>query len=52
MISQKERWRSWQLTLGVDDEQNELSDRDRRLNAALSSLYDSGLEKRRGGLGA
>ncbi len=52
MISQKERWRRWQLALGVDDEQNELSDRDRRLNAALSALYDSGTEKRRGGLGA
>jgi Mg-chelatase subunit ChlD len=52
MISQKERWRRWQLALGVDDEQNELSERDRRLNAALSALYDSGTEKRRGGLGA
>lgn len=52
MISQKERWRRWQLALGVDDEQNELSDRDRRINAALSALYDSGTEKRRGGLGA
>ena len=52
MIPQKERWRRWQLALGVDDEQNELSDRDRRLNAALSALYDSGTEKRRGGLGA
>jgi Mg-chelatase subunit ChlD len=52
MISQKERWRRWQLTLGVDDEQNELSDRDRRLNAALSALYDNGMQKRRGGLGA
>jgi len=52
MISQKERWRRWQLALGVDDEQNELSDHDRRLNAALSALYDSGNEKRRGGLGA
>jgi Mg-chelatase subunit ChlD len=52
MISQKERWRRWQLALGVDDEQNELSDRDRRLNAALSALYDTGTEKRRGGLGA
>src|SRR6185312_8133298 len=52
MISQKERWRRWQLALGVDDEQNELSERDRRLNAALSALYDSGSEKRRGGLGA
>ena len=52
MISQKERWRRWQLALGVDDGQNELSDRDRRLNAALSALYDSGAEKRRAGLGA
>jgi Mg-chelatase subunit ChlD len=52
VISQKERWRRWQLALGVDDEQNELSERDRRLNAALSALYDSGTEKRRGGLGA
>jgi Mg-chelatase subunit ChlD len=52
MTSQKERWRRWQLALGVNDEQNELSDRDRRLNAALSALYDSGTEKRRGGLGA
>jgi len=50
MISQKERWRRWQLAL--DDEKNELSDRDRRLNTALSALYDSGSEKRRGGLGA
>ena len=52
MISQKERWRRWQLALGVEDEQNELSDRDRRLNTALSALYDSSNEKRRGGLGA
>jgi len=52
MISQKERWRRWQLALGVQDDQNELSDRDQRLNAALSALYDSGTEKRRGGLGA
>lgn len=52
MISQKERWRRWQLALGVDDEQNELSERDQRVNAALSALYDSGNEKRRGGLGA
>jgi Mg-chelatase subunit ChlD len=52
MISQQERWRRWQLAVGVEDEQNELSDRDRRLNAALSALYDSSTEKRRGGLGA
>jgi len=52
MISSKERWRRWQLALGVDDEQNELSDRDLRLNAALSALYNIGTERRRGGLGA
>ena len=52
MISQKERWRRWQLALGVEDDQNELSDRDQRLNVALSALYDGGTEKRRGGLGA
>jgi len=52
MISQKERWRRWQLALGVDDEKNELSERDRRLNTALSALYDNGTEKRRGGLGS
>ena len=46
MISQKERWRRWQLALGVADEQNELSDRDRRINAALSALYDSGSSPR------
>jgi Mg-chelatase subunit ChlD len=52
MISQTERGRRWRLALGVDDEPNELSERDRRLNAALSALYDRGTEKRRGGLGA
>jgi hypothetical protein len=51
MISQQERWRRWQLAIGADDEQNELSDRDRRLNLALSALYENN-EKRRGGLGA
>ena len=52
MISEKERRRRWQLAVGVDDKENELSERDRRLNAALSALYDGGSEKRRGGLGA
>jgi hypothetical protein len=52
MISEQERRRRWELAIGVDDEKNELSDRDQRLNAALSALYDSGAEKRRGGLGA
>jgi Mg-chelatase subunit ChlD len=51
MISPKERWRRWQLAVGVEEEQSELSDRDRRLNAALSALYESGAPKRRGGLG-
>ncbi len=52
MISRQERWRRWQLATGVEEEQNGLSDRDRRLNAALSALYDSGTEKRKGGIGA
>lgn len=52
MISPKERWRRWQLALGVEEEGNELSERDRRLNAALSALYDSAPGKRRGGMGA
>lgn len=52
MISDKERWRRWQLALGAEDENNELSQGDRRLSAALSALYDSGSEKRRGSLGA
>jgi len=54
MIAQNERWRRWQLALGGDEEQeqNALSDRDRRLGAALSALYGSGSGKGRGGLGA
>jgi len=52
MISQQERWRLWQLAIGTEDEPNRLSGRDRRLNAALSALYDTGKEKRKGGLGA
>ena len=51
MISQQERWRRWQLALGVEDEQNQLSERDGRLNAALSALYESS-GKRKGGIGA
>jgi len=52
MISQQERWRRWQLAIGVEGEQSELSDRDRRLNAALSALYEGHTESRKGGLGA
>jgi hypothetical protein len=52
LIAQAERWRRWQLALGVDDEQNALGESDRRLNAALAALYGIGPEKRKGGLGA
>src|SRR5690349_5190089 len=52
MITPKERSRRWQLAIGVEEGPNELSERDRRLNSALSALYDEGAEKRRGGIGA
>ena len=49
-----ERLRRWRLALGVDGETSvKLSDADRRIDAALSALYDTGSHrpKRRGGLG-
>jgi Mg-chelatase subunit ChlD len=52
MTSANERWRRWQLALGEEDEENGLADRDRRMNAALSALYNRGPDSRRGGLGA
>lgn len=54
---QEEKYRRWQLILGITDEQglkaHKLSERDLRLSQALSALYDSGGEgkKGRGGLG-
>lgn len=53
-ISDTERLRRWRLALGGDDQQG-LSERDIRLDVALSGLYDTGDEagkssKRRGGL--
>lgn len=54
---QEEKYRRWQLILGITDEQglkaHKLSERDLRLSQALSALYDSGWEgkKGRGGLG-
>jgi Mg-chelatase subunit ChlD len=52
VISQQERWRRWQLAVGGGgEEENGLSERDRRLDSALSALYDMGSGKRRGGLG-
>jgi Mg-chelatase subunit ChlD len=57
-IDPKERTRRWQLALGSDD-QSSLSERDQRLSAALSALYNTpqGAGRgtgagRRGGLGA
>jgi len=50
-IGERERLRRWALALG-DDEDNDLSERDRRLNAALSALYEAETKKVRGGLGA
>jgi Mg-chelatase subunit ChlD len=48
----QERSRRWQLALGGDDQADALSARDQRLSAALSALYDTDANKRRGGLGA
>lgn len=48
-----ERTRRWRLALGGEDDAG-LSDRDKRLDAALAGLYDGGQGKgggRRGGLG-
>ena len=52
MIAQSERWRRWQLALGTDEEENGLSESDRRLSAALTALYSDDSTGRRGGLGA
>lgn len=49
-IQPKERIRRWKLALG-DGDSSFLSERDLRLSAALSALYDSS-PKSRGGLGA
>ncbi len=51
-MNPNERRRRWQLALG-DDSQADLNESDRRLNAALSALYDAPDQtKSRGGLGA
>lgn len=46
----KERMRRWKLALG-DEDRGDLSERDRRISAALDALY-SAPRKGRGGLGA
>lgn len=57
---QQDRWRRWRLALGSDEEEDapgfDLSERDVRLDRALSALYGAGPgggtgRKRRGGLG-
>jgi hypothetical protein len=59
-VSPEERQRRWRLALGGDDARD-LSDRDQRLDRALSGLYDAGASgggqgkggnSRRGGLGS
>jgi Mg-chelatase subunit ChlD len=51
-MNEKERVRRWHLALG-DEDQAELSERDIRLSAALSALYNApSRSKGRGGLGA
>jgi Mg-chelatase subunit ChlD len=51
-IDAKERSRRWKLALG-DDDKSGLSERDQRLSAALSALYNTPEKsKGRGGLGA
>ncbi|HEY6257942.1 MAG TPA: VWA domain-containing protein, partial [Xanthobacteraceae bacterium] len=44
--------RRWQLAVGEDDAGELLSERDRRLSAALSALYGTQPKKGKGGLGA
>jgi Mg-chelatase subunit ChlD len=49
-----ERWRRWRLALGTDDGEggHGLGERDRRIDAALTSLYEAQSGRaRRGGLG-
>ncbi|MBL8895656.1 MAG: VWA domain-containing protein [Rhizobiales bacterium] len=49
----RERFRRWRLALGDDDDTASLSDRDRRIDQALSALYGTGEERsKKGGLGA
>ncbi|ADU12413.1 VWA domain-containing protein [Asticcacaulis excentricus] len=49
-MSESERLRRWQLALGEDEQ--DLSERDRRLSQSLTALYQPQEKKSRGGLGA
>jgi Mg-chelatase subunit ChlD len=44
---QSERLRRWQLTLGADDEQGGLSERDLRMDRALTALYGTGEDEKK-----
>ena len=49
----RERFRRWRLALGDEEDTTSLSDRDRRIDLALSALYGTGDERsKKGGLGA
>src|SRR4051812_42527625 len=53
--SEKERFRRWRLALGDDENADSLSERDRRIDRALSAIYGAGGRDTRGnkgGLGA
>lgn len=55
ILNQKERERRWQLALGDEADRSSLSERDRRIDMALTALYGSGGDgdgkKQKGGLG-
>ena len=56
-MNDRERLRRWQLAVGDEDENkgegaDGLSERDRRLSAALTALYGTQPKKAKGGLGA
>jgi Mg-chelatase subunit ChlD len=55
-MNERERMRRWRLAVGAEDEgasgEDLLSERDRRLSAALTALYGASAKQGKGGLGA
>jgi Mg-chelatase subunit ChlD len=55
-MNERERMRRWRLAVGAEEEgagaDELLSERDRRLSAALTALYGASAKKGKGGLGA
>lgn len=47
-----ERERRWRLALGADDNHDALDARDQRIDMALTAIYGSGGDSKKGGLGA